>query len=348
MIGYGLSGRLVPGMIDCLGAVVRRRRPPRAADHLLERRGAARRDGPGAVRAPSGRPLAPRCHARRRRGGLRAAGHGRLPLLLARGDRGSRARPVVLLAAVPTWPQLRAAVTGLSLARSRRPPASSALPGVASAVGSAGEQQRDGAAMLALLVVIMAGGGLVAPAPARRSERHGVLQQGCATLAASRPWPRRPWPVRGRAGGRRPGRETPIASSGRRGASRLASVNSVRYEYWRVGLDGFAGEPVRGLGAGGFRVLWRRERSVEAGVRGAFAAARDGRASWGSRAPAPRAVRRRRRRRRRAGRSARVLRWRRGRAPRRAAWLLHATIDWDWQLPAVTLPAIVLAGGAAG
>jgi hypothetical protein len=27
------------------------------------------------------------------------------------------------------------------------------------------------------------------------------------------------------------------------------------------------------------------------------------------------------------------------------AWLLHATIDWDWQLPAVTLPAVVLAGG---
>ena len=26
------------------------------------------------------------------------------------------------------------------------------------------------------------------------------------------------------------------------------------------------------------------------------------------------------------------------------AWLLHATIDWDWQLPAVTLPAVALAG----
>jgi hypothetical protein len=26
------------------------------------------------------------------------------------------------------------------------------------------------------------------------------------------------------------------------------------------------------------------------------------------------------------------------------AWFLHASIDWDWQLPAVTLPALVLAG----
>jgi O-antigen ligase len=26
------------------------------------------------------------------------------------------------------------------------------------------------------------------------------------------------------------------------------------------------------------------------------------------------------------------------------AWFLHASIDWDWELPAVTLPAIALAG----
>ena len=26
------------------------------------------------------------------------------------------------------------------------------------------------------------------------------------------------------------------------------------------------------------------------------------------------------------------------------AWFLHASIDWDWEMPAVTLPAIVLAG----
>jgi O-antigen ligase len=25
-------------------------------------------------------------------------------------------------------------------------------------------------------------------------------------------------------------------------------------------------------------------------------------------------------------------------------WVLHASIDWDWQLPAVTLPVIALAG----
>jgi hypothetical protein len=25
-------------------------------------------------------------------------------------------------------------------------------------------------------------------------------------------------------------------------------------------------------------------------------------------------------------------------------WLLHASIDWDWELPAVTLPVVVMAG----
>ena len=47
--------------------------------------------------------------------------------------------------------------------------------------------------------------------------------------------------------------------------------------------------------------------------------------------------------------AARALRTRAALAPGACAvctaWLLHATIDWDWQLPAVTLPAVVLAGG---
>jgi hypothetical protein len=25
-------------------------------------------------------------------------------------------------------------------------------------------------------------------------------------------------------------------------------------------------------------------------------------------------------------------------------WALHASIDWDWEMPAVTIPALVLAG----
>jgi hypothetical protein len=33
-----------------------------------------------------------------------------------------------------------------------------------------------------------------------------------------------------------------------------------------------------------------------------------------------------------------------GSAAALVVWFLHASIDWDWQMPAVTLPALVLAG----
>ena len=74
-------------------SLARRGRAARAADHLLERRGRTGRHGPRAVRPPGGRPLAPGRDPRRgrRRGG--AARRRRLPVLLARGDRGRPRRP---------------------------------------------------------------------------------------------------------------------------------------------------------------------------------------------------------------------------------------------------------------
>ena len=128
-------------------------------------------------------------------------------------------------------------------------------------------------------------------------------------------------------------------------AARLTSVSSNRYEYWRVGVAAFRDAPIAGLGAGGFRVEWLRQRPIpeavkdthslalevaaELGVVGLLAFAL---ALGGVAAAAREALRRRRLE--AAGAVAATL-----------AWFLHASIDWDWQLPAVTLPAIVLAGG---
>jgi hypothetical protein len=110
-------------------------------------------------------------------------------------------------------------------------------------------------------------------------------------------------------------------------------------------MEAFWREPVQGVGAGGFRVVWRMERrvrhsatqvhslpleaAVELGLPGLLFLALflGGVASAGRRAlrqGAPLAP---------------------GATAVCVAWLLHATIDWDWQLPAVTLPAVVLAGG---
>ena len=144
--------------------------------------------------------------------------------------------------------------------------------------------------------------------------------------------------------------EQPSASELATGAQarRLTTVSSNRYEYWRVGLAAFADRPLTGLGAAGFRVRWLRERPIPEAVRdvhsieleqaaelglpgllafavllaGAFLAAR----AALRRDPAAAA----------------------GAAQPRSRWLLHASIDWDWQLPAVSLPAIVLARCAGG
>jgi O-antigen ligase len=121
-------------------------------------------------------------------------------------------------------------------------------------------------------------------------------------------------------------------------------LSSNRYEYWRVALRSFGDDPLTGAGAGGFRVVWLRERPIREAVRDthsiefemladlglvglmALALAAGGVAAAARRALAARRVLA-------AGPVAAAL-----------AWLLHASIDWDWQLPAVTLPAIALAG----
>ena len=345
-IGYGLSGRLVPGIVDLLpersyAAVGRLEQPITYwnSEGLLAAIGlilCVRLGGDGSRPTPmrvaavaACAPLIMGVYLSYSRGAIVAAVLGL----------------IVLLAASPTWPQLRAAITGLALGVAASA-VSAALPGVASLHGSASEMQRDGAAMLAILVAIMAIGGLVALRTARSERRHGMRT---GSLRHARRIPA----VAGAAavlcvaglivGGLRESADR-LEVKGGGGASRLASVNSVRYEYWRVGLDGFAGDPIRGLGAGGFRVFWLRERSVEAGVKevhslpleaatelgvpgllllGLFIGGVVGSARRALRQGAPVA----------AGACAVCV-----------AWLLHASIDWDWQLPAVTLPAIVLAG----
>jgi O-antigen ligase len=140
--------------------------------------------------------------------------------------------------------------------------------------------------------------------------------------------------------------ERPSAAELAAGASaaRLTSVSSNRYEYWRVGERAFAEHLLAGLGSGGFRAFWLRERpipepvkdihslelemAVELGLIGllAFAAMVAGVAM-----AARRALGRHR---------ALAAGW----CAAAVVWLLHASIDWDWELPAVSLPAIVLAG----
>jgi O-antigen ligase len=128
--------------------------------------------------------------------------------------------------------------------------------------------------------------------------------------------------------------------------ARLGSIDTNRYRYWEVAAQNFADNPVEGLGSGGFRVEWLKnedrvdasgdahslylETAAELGVvglaclllfLGGVAAAlvrlyrRDPAAATGV-------------------------------AAGLAAWAFHAGLDWDWEMPAVTLPAILLAAAA--
>ena len=134
---------------------------------------------------------------------------------------------------------------------------------------------------------------------------------------------------------RRGGKDAPEATPGR-----LASVQSNRYAYWKVALRTFGDHPVAGVGSGGFQAEWLRERPFREPVRDAHSLYIETPAELGLvglallltllGAVAVAA--------RRAGRALA------GPVAALAAFALHAGVDWDWELPALTLVALVLAG----
>jgi hypothetical protein len=338
VIGYGLAGRLLPGIVELARS--------QSAGGRLEQP-ITYWNGEGAL-AAVGLVLCARLAGDRSRGpGTRAAAAA-AAVPLAAGvylsySRGAIAVAVlglvVVLALAPSRAQLRASAlalgTGVAAAA-----CSAALPGVASLEGS--HAVRDGALGLAALVVLAAAAAVATHRWAGRPGEDAALPgsrwiapaaAGLVALAA----------VGLVAGGlaERPGADE-LASGAQPG--RLASTASNRFEYWRVGAGAFARHPLAGVGSGGFRVEWLRERPIPEAVRDAHSLEVEvaaelgivGLAAFllvaGGVAAAGRdAVRRRRAE--AAGPCAAVL-----------AWFLHASIDWDWQLPAVSLPAIVLAG----
>jgi len=127
-------------------------------------------------------------------------------------------------------------------------------------------------------------------------------------------------------------------------SSRFSEVGSNRYRYWHVALDTFEAHPIEGIGAGGWVVDWLKHRTIDETVRQPHSLWLQTLAELGivGLALLLLAV---------AG-LALAARRAHGRDPTAvsgaiavlAAWAIHASFDWDWQLPAVTLPAVVLAG----
>jgi O-antigen ligase len=216
--------------------------------------------------------------------------------------------------------------------------AAAPFKGVTALQGSASLREREGAIVLGLLAVVAALASLAQRALARRE------------LVAELRLPRRsPWIALGVvcaglalaiAVGSRERTGQPISA----GATRYTTLVSNRYAYWRVALRAFRDEPVRGVGAGGWAVYWLRYRPVLEGAQDAHSLPLQTLAELGivglalllaflagvtltargARRASPALA---------AGPLAGVV-----------VWVVHAPLDWDWQMPAVTLVALVLAG----
>jgi hypothetical protein len=344
VVAYGLSERLLPGIAHIphdSSALGRLSRPltywnamgtMAALGMVLACRVAGDSTRPAWLRAAAActaAPLGLGVYLSFSRGALAALAVGLVLLgLLARDRAQLRGLGLALGAGI------LAAVTG------------GAMAGVRALEGSLPGRERQGLAMLAVLVVLCALTGLAQLRLARRER--------------AAPTPRRPLSTGMRraltaafvvlvVGGfvlaaaiseRRPGSAPSGATS-----ARLTSVQSHRSDYWRVALHTFADHPLRGIGSGGFAVAWLQKRTIregavdahslyietpaELGLVGLLAlAALIGGILWGAtRAYARDPVAA-------IGLIAGV-----------AVWMVHAGLDWLWEIPAITLPALILAAG---
>jgi peptidoglycan/LPS O-acetylase OafA/YrhL len=338
VIGYGVAGRLVPGLLELAAS-------PRAGGRL---------DQPltywnamGAL-AGLGLVLATRLAGDETRPSwMRAGGAAALPLLGAglylsfsrAAIAATIAGVLVLVVLTASRAQARAAVlaavaTGLGIA------ATAPFAGVRALTGSLELRERHGAASLILLVaatLAIAGAHLIAQgrcAPGLTLPR-GWRRGATVALAVVAVLPF----AAALADRSDAGSETFGAST-----SRLAAAGSNRSAYWEVAIRSWTDHPLAGEGAGSFGETWLRERDIAERVRNAHSIELETASELGlvglallalivgSAGLAAR----------RLGREDAALAA--GPSAALVAWLLHASVDWDWQVPAVTGVAAILAG----
>lgn len=128
-------------------------------------------------------------------------------------------------------------------------------------------------------------------------------------------------------------------------ADRVTTTKTYRGDYWRVALSSFADHPIAGVGTRGFPVEWLRERDERVFTYEAHSLyfetlAELGIVGFALLAAFVVAVAGGLRRRFRATPGDPLLA---AAAAVLAAYAVHAGFDWDWEMPAVTLPALILA-----
>ena len=135
--------------------------------------------------------------------------------------------------------------------------------------------------------------------------------------------------------------EAPAAGEGDLQRRLLSTSGNGRGDYWRVALGMVADEPLLGGGAGSFEAHWLRERPVAFHARDAHNLYLETLAELGpvglvlllATLAIPFA----------ALPVARRFRYAPAAVAALVAYLLHAGVDWDWEMPAITIPAIFCA-----
>jgi hypothetical protein len=340
VVGYGLAERLLPGLVEFERS--------RTASGRLEQpltywnaEGALAAVGLLLAVRIAGDPGRPRAL----RGAAAAAGVALglgVYLSFARGALAAVAAGLlVLIALAPdVRPQLRAAVAIFGAA------AVAALVGTRlSTVESLRPAERgdpgEGLLMLAVLVALMlAAAGVVVRRPRRELKPPSLpfsrpaavltLSMGALLVAA----------ITYTVLEGKPQGESPEVAFG---AERLGSIESNRYRYWQVAAESWADQPLVGLGSGGFLVEWRkrRDRVDQSGDAHSLyfeTAAELGIVGLAALLLVVGAVGAAALRLYRLDQSAAT-----GLSAALAAWAIHAGLDWDWEMPALSLVALMLA-----
>jgi hypothetical protein len=336
VVGYGISERLLPGLLQFQHSVSARGRLEQPLTYWNAMGEVAAIGVVLCVRiaGDANRGRAPRLAA------IAAAAPLGLGLYLSfsRGALFACAAGIITLVVVAPWrEQLR--LGALTLAAALLAAAASApFRGLTALAGSDAARERQGAIVLALLALVIIAAVLVGRQLIRTESAQTLrlprlapliaLALVCAGLALAI------------VVGAKESASRPLSA----GANRFTTLQSNRYAYWRVAFRAFEAEPLRGVGAGGWAVYWLRYRPIDEFAQDAHSMPLQTLAELGligtgmlallvvgtgftARA---------------AQRSAPTLAA--GSIAGLVVYAVHAPLDWDWEMPAVTLLAIILAG----
>jgi O-Antigen ligase len=343
VVGYGLAERLLPGLIELDRSRTAKGRLEQPLTYW---------NAEGAV-AAVGLVLAVRIAGDPRRGRVVRGAAAAAGVALALGvylsfSRGALAAVaaglVVLFALAPeVRPLLRsaAAILGAGAAAAL---VASRLPTVESlGIGQDGDTG-DGLLMLGALVVLALAAAVIVTREPRRQWRQPSL--GVSRPAAVLTLSIVVLLMAAIAYAALEGRPQGVSPQRTVGAERLGSIDSNRYRYWRVALDTWVDRPLIGVGSGGFLVEWRKQRDRVDESADAHSLYIETLAELGLVGLALILLFL-------GGTAAGAVRLYRldpaaaaGLAAALAAWAVHAGLDWDWEMPGLTLMALLLGAAA--